>query len=109
MHPSDLDNEMALEDKQALLLLAKNVNQGQKLPAPSVDTSQRESTPESDWEKSTTVWDDNIQDINVEERCGWYDYEDDGAVECKMIVLSPQRPDMKLDGSEEVISFSLSC
>ena len=25
-HPLDLDDEMALEDKQALLLLAKNVN-----------------------------------------------------------------------------------
>ena len=108
-HPLDLDDEMALEDKQALLLLAKNVNWGQKLPVPPVETSQRESTLESDWEKSTTVWDDNIQDINIEEHCGWYDYEDDGAVECKMIALSPQRPDMKLDGSEEVISFSLSC
>ena len=71
----------------------------------SITASESESV---DGGKKLTFWNDEIPEINVEECDDWYNREDNGSLEHKMIASSPQKPDMRSDGSEEVMLFSFA-
>ena len=71
----------------------------------SITASESESV---DGGKKLTFWNDKIPEINVEECDDWYNREDNRSLEHKMIASSPQKPDMRLDGSEEVMLFSFT-